>query len=78
MCNPEVVKPLPLALRVVHVLRLILAIVGKFVLSLYYGTEGEKIPPIYDDILKQPAIVVAKKIRNKEVSFEQYNTNFRE
>ncbi|KAF9799657.1 hypothetical protein SFRURICE_014631 [Spodoptera frugiperda] len=68
MCNPEVVKPLPLALRVVHVLRLILAIVGKFVLSLYYGTEGEKIPPIYDDILKQPAIVVAKKIRNKEIT----------
>ncbi|CAH0694602.1 unnamed protein product [Spodoptera exigua] len=68
MCNAEVVKPLPLSLRVVHVLRLILASIGKFVLSLYYGTEGEKIPPIYDDILKEPAVVVAKKIRNKEIT----------
>ncbi|XP_026725934.1 fatty-acid amide hydrolase 2-B [Trichoplusia ni] len=61
-------KPLGLKLRVTHVLRLVLAKVARFFFSLYYGTEGEKIPPIHDDILKQPAVEVAKKIRNKEIT----------
>lgn len=61
-------KPLGLKLRVVHVLRLVLASIARFILSLYYGVEGEKIPVIHDEILKQPAVEVAKKIRSKEVS----------
>ncbi|XP_075980348.1 fatty-acid amide hydrolase 2-A-like [Anticarsia gemmatalis] len=69
MCTAEITnKPVPLKLRVLHVVRIVLAKVVKFFLSLYYGVEGEKIPPIHDDILKEPAIEVAKKIRNKEIT----------
>uniref|UniRef100_A0A2A4J577 Amidase domain-containing protein n=1 Tax=Heliothis virescens TaxID=7102 RepID=A0A2A4J577_HELVI len=68
MCNGQIERPLGLKLRVVHVVRLIFASIGRFIFSLYYGVEGERIPPIYDDILKEPAIVVAKKIRNKEIT----------
>ncbi|XP_072945229.1 fatty-acid amide hydrolase 2-B-like [Epargyreus clarus] len=59
---------IPLKLRVLHVLRLILGKIARFFFSFYYGSGGEKIPPITDDILKQPAIEVARRIRNKETS----------
>ncbi|CAB3234072.1 unnamed protein product [Arctia plantaginis] len=69
MCKAETKsKPLKLKLKVLHVIRLIAASIVRFIFSLYYGVEGEKIPPIYDDILKQPAIVVARKIRYKEIT----------
>lgn len=54
--------------RVLHVLRLAISTVARFFFSLYYGNEGAKIPAITDDILKKPAVEVAKKIRNKEVT----------
>lgn len=70
MCTAEITnKPIGIKLRVIHVVRSVFATIVKFILSLYYGVEGEKIPPIYDEILKQPAVVVARKIRNKEASF---------
>lgn len=68
MSTTEIDKSVGLKLRVLHAVRLFIASFGKFILSLYYGTDGERIPPIHDAILKQPAIVVAEKIRNKEVS----------
>lgn len=60
-------KPIGLKLRVLHFVRLAIAAVARFFFTLYYGTEGEKLPPITDDILKLPAVDVAKKIRRKEV-----------
>ncbi|KAL0821758.1 hypothetical protein ABMA28_005180 [Loxostege sticticalis] len=54
--------------QVVHVLRFAIASVARFFFSLYYGNEGAKIPAITDDILKKPAVEVAKKIRNKEIT----------
>lgn len=72
MCTAEITnKPMGLKLRVIHVVRLVFAKIVRFVLSLYYGVEGQKIPPIYDDILKLPAIEVAKKIRHKEITSVQ-------
>lgn len=68
MSTTEIDRPVGLKLKVLHAVRIIFASIGRFILSLYYGTDGEKIPPIHDEILKQPAIVVAEKIRNKEVS----------
>ncbi|XP_034834972.1 fatty-acid amide hydrolase 2-B-like [Maniola hyperantus] len=47
--------------------RILYALTG-FLFKIYYGAEGKKLPPIKDSILKQPAIEVARKIRNKEVS----------
>ncbi|KAJ0174645.1 hypothetical protein K1T71_009753 [Dendrolimus kikuchii] len=61
-------SPIGLKLKVLHYVRLFIAAVAHFVFTLYYGNEGEKIPPITDDILKQPAIEVARRIRNKEVT----------
>lgn len=60
-------RPIPLRLKVMHYVRLAISVVARFFFGLYYGKEGQKIPPIIDDVLKQPAIEVAKKIRNKEV-----------
>lgn len=66
-------RPIPLRLKVIHYVRLGLSIVARFFFGLYYGKEGQKIPPIIDDILKQPAVEVAKKIRNKEVCINCFN-----
>lgn len=66
--STDIDKPIPLKLRVLSVLRLLLAKVARFFFSLYYGNEGQKIPPIIDDILKEPTVEVARKIRDKEVS----------
>lgn len=60
-------KPIPLVVKGLHYMRLAISVVARFFFGLYYGKEGQKIPPITDDILKQPAVVVARKIRNKEV-----------
>lgn len=67
MSTTEIKKTLPLKVKVLQVARIVIASIVRFFCRLYYGTEGEKIPPITDDILKMPAIEVAKKIRNKEV-----------
>ncbi|XP_068617677.1 fatty-acid amide hydrolase 2-A-like [Battus philenor] len=64
----ETSKPVALKYRVLHVVRLAIASITRFFFSLYYGTEGEKLPPITDEILKLPAVEVAKKIRKKEIS----------
>lgn len=61
-------QPIGLGIRVLHALRLILASVARIFFNLYYGKEGEKIPPITDEIIKLPVSVMAEKIRNKEVS----------
>lgn len=69
MCTTEIAdRRIGLKLKVVNFIRLFIARVAHFFFSLYYGNEGEKIPPITDDILKQPAIEVARRIRNKEIT----------
>lgn len=60
--------PVPLKFRILHVVRLIYSSIARLFFTFYYGNESLKIPSISDDILKEPATVVAKKIRNKEVS----------
>ncbi|KAM3965665.1 fatty-acid amide hydrolase 2 [Aphomia sociella] len=60
--------PVGLKLKVLHVLRILFAAIGKVFFSLYYGNEGKKIPPITDNILKDSAIEVARKIRHKEIT----------
>ncbi|XP_047992037.1 fatty-acid amide hydrolase 2-B-like isoform X2 [Leguminivora glycinivorella] len=62
------IKPLSLKLKVFHVVRYFLASMARVFCTLYYGKKGEKLPPITDDILKQPAIEVARRIRNKEIT----------
>lgn len=64
-------SPVGLRLKVLHVVRIVIAAIGRIFFSLYYGNEGQKIPPITDEILKEPTIEVAKKIRNKEISSVQ-------
>lgn len=67
MSTTETSHPISLKLKVLHVIRLAVATIARFFFSLFYGSEGKKLPPITDDILKVPAIDVAKKIREKEV-----------
>ncbi|XP_050347395.1 fatty-acid amide hydrolase 2-like [Nymphalis io] len=61
-------KPIRLKLRLLSALRAILDLVTRFFFKLYYGTKGKKLPPIKDDILKQPAVDVARKIRTKQIT----------
>lgn len=61
-------SPVALKLRVLHVIRSAIAAIARLFFSLYYGSDGVRLPPITDDILKQPAVEVARKIRNKEVN----------
>ncbi|CAG4956092.1 unnamed protein product [Parnassius apollo] len=68
MCSKITNKPIGIKLRVLHRVRLIIATIARFFFSLYYGTEGKKLPPIQDDILKLPAVEVARKIRQMEIS----------
>lgn len=68
MSQTEIInKPVEFRIRVINFTRLVVASIVRFLCRLYYGNDGEKIPPITDDILKLPAMEVAKKIRNKEV-----------
>ncbi|CAH2043661.1 unnamed protein product, partial [Iphiclides podalirius] len=48
--------------------RLAVAAIARLFFTLYYGTEGEKLPPITDKILTLSAIEVARKIRKKEIT----------
>ncbi|KAI5642150.1 amidase domain-containing protein [Phthorimaea operculella] len=64
----ETTKAIPLKYKILHVVRLAISTVARFFFALYYGKTGENIPPITDDILKKPAIEVARKIRNKEIT----------
>lgn len=59
--------PIPFKIRLLSTLRSILDFIGTIFFKLYYGTDGKKVPPITDDILRQPAVEVARKIRNKQV-----------
>ncbi|XP_053610255.1 fatty-acid amide hydrolase 2-A-like [Plodia interpunctella] len=61
---------LGLKFKVLHAVKLVIVSIGRFFFSLYYGTESAKIPtiPDKDGILKEPAVVVAKKIRQKEIT----------
>ncbi|CAH2092921.1 unnamed protein product [Euphydryas editha] len=61
-------KPIPFKIRLLSTLRSILDFITSIFFKLYYGTEGNKVPPITDDILKQPAVEVARKIRNRQIS----------
>ncbi|XP_059052757.1 fatty-acid amide hydrolase 2-like [Achroia grisella] len=65
----EILKaPIDLKLKVLHVVRIVIAAIGRLFYSLYYGNEGQKIPTITDEILKESTIEVARKIRQKEIS----------
>lgn len=70
-------KPIGLKLRVLHIVRLAIAAIARIFFNLYYGTEGEKLPLISDEILKLPAVEVAMKIRKKEVWMIFYETKSR-
>lgn len=60
-------KPFSVKIRLLSALRSILDAVTCFLFRLYYGTTGKKLPLIENEILKQPAIEVARKIRTREV-----------
>ncbi|CAG4951955.1 unnamed protein product [Colias eurytheme] len=64
----ELDKQTPMKLKVLHVLRRFIARIARIFFSLYYYNDSKKIPPIKSDILKEPAIEVARKIRNKEIT----------
>lgn len=53
---------------VLHYVRLFIAPIAKILFGLYYGTKGEKIPPITEGILKESATEIARKIKVQEVS----------
>ncbi|XP_047535147.1 fatty-acid amide hydrolase 2 [Vanessa atalanta] len=61
-------RPIRFKLRLLSALRAILDLVTSFFFKLYYGSEGKKLPAITDDILKQPATEVARKIRTKQIT----------
>ncbi|CAH4030026.1 fatty-acid amide hydrolase 2-B-like [Pieris brassicae] len=67
----ELDKQTPLKLKVIHFLRLIIAKVARIFFSLYYYNDSKKLPPITSDILKEPAVEVARKIRYKEITSMQ-------
>ncbi|XP_013199410.1 fatty-acid amide hydrolase 2-B [Amyelois transitella] len=62
--------PLGLKFKVLDVVRSLIASIGRLFFTLFYGTESAKIPtiPDKDAILKEPAVVVARKIRRKEIT----------
>lgn len=62
-------RPIPFTLRVLSTLRMLVDVITSVFFKLYYGTNTKKLPPIKDDILKQPAVEVARRIRNKEVRY---------
>ncbi|CAH2229052.1 jg17294 [Pararge aegeria aegeria] len=64
-------KPFSFKTRFLSFVRGILDALTGVLFKLYYGTKVRVSPPIKEDILKQPAIEVARKIRNKEVSSEE-------
>ncbi|XP_073961529.1 fatty-acid amide hydrolase 2-B [Choristoneura fumiferana] len=61
-------KPLGMRVKVLQVFRFVFASIFKIFCTLYYGKSGENFPPITADILKLPAVEVANKIRNKEIT----------
>lgn len=61
-------KPVPFRLKFLHVVRLFIGTIARYISAWYYGTEGKKLPPIKEEILKLPTIEVARRIRQKEVS----------
>ncbi|XP_052743227.1 fatty-acid amide hydrolase 2-B-like [Bicyclus anynana] len=63
-------KPNPISLktRILSAVRRIIDASTYILFKLYYGTKGDKIPPIKDFILKQPVIEVARRIRHQEIS----------
>lgn len=68
-------KPLGMRIKVMHVVRFVLASIVRIFCTLYYGKTGKKFPPITADILKLPAVEVANKIRSKEVGIVIFVTN---
>ncbi|CAG4951952.1 unnamed protein product [Colias eurytheme] len=58
----------PIKYKILNWLRVIIAGVARFIFSIFSYCRKKKIPPIHYDILKQPAIEVARKIRNKEIT----------
>lgn len=63
-------RPVPFSVHVWSALRTLIDVITAIFFKLYYGTKGNRIPPIKDDILKQPAVEVAKRIRAKQISSE--------
>ena len=60
-------RPIPFSVHVWSALRTLIDVITAIFFKLYYGTQGNRIPPIKDDILKQPAVEVARRIRAKQV-----------
>lgn len=60
-------RRIPFKIYVLSALRTFLDVITRLFFKLIYGNKGKTIPPIKDDILKQPAVEVAKKIRTKQV-----------
>lgn len=60
-------RPIPFSVHVFSALRTLIDVITSIFFKLYYGSQGNRIPPIKDDILKQPAIEVARRIRAKQV-----------
>ncbi|GBP49110.1 hypothetical protein EVAR_26819_1 [Eumeta japonica] len=54
------------SLKILNVLRVVALCVVRFILKLYYGTEGKKMPAIRERIIREPAMKLAKKIRDRE------------
>lgn len=65
--NTPMIK-IPFKLRFVSALRVMIDSFTIIFFKLRYWRRGKKMPPITHDILRQPAVEVARKIRNKEVS----------
>ncbi|CAH0725761.1 unnamed protein product, partial [Brenthis ino] len=63
-------RPIPFKIHVLSAIRTFLDVITSIFFMLIYGNKGKTIPPIKDDILKQPAIEVARKIRTKQISSE--------
>ncbi|XP_037972886.2 fatty-acid amide hydrolase 2-B [Plutella xylostella] len=60
--------PIGLHVKVLHYVRLVAALVARVLFNLFYGKSGEKLPPITEPILREPAVEIARRIRTQEVS----------
>lgn len=59
--------PIGLHVKVLHYVRLVAALVARVLFNLFYGKSGEKLPPITEPILREPAVEIARRIRMQEV-----------
>ena len=69
-------KSLQIISFIFWLIRSFLSLFVHFGFRLIYGNQKFRLPPITNQILLQPAIVIAKRIRQRQVNSFEDKTNF--